>query len=254
MGYENAEGLIIMHSPEVSVRDWKVMSYSEWLSYAKWYIKKTSSNIKEIGLYYNYKTDSSVYTFNGCVEEYYSSHNRKGEGIVLGAEKSFISETPPYTREITLKQFRVFTGSEVLGYKSPTDMCGGLVKSGDIFIKINDQFYGFESTEKVIAIPKEIVETWEVASRKLEEVIELGEPKRLFKVSLEDITVVDGAGLDRIYPISSLHNLYERFESFKFLKVACNMETIRIGCTDGVVLSKEDVFKLIHLNQKLRGQ
>lgn len=141
-------------------------------------------------------------------------------------------------------------GKEIIGYKAPMDLFGGLLKKGEkisanrmvAFVK---QYY-LQGRADSTAIPADIVETWEPVYKEDScKEIEIGSPSRKCTVYKDKVVVVSGDGEKITFLNSHISELYEIFNIKKGLGgYNTNITSIQVGCSAGTAVSLKDVLAI----------
>lgn len=88
---------------------------------------------------------------------------------IFGKNKTLHNYIPHECKHLSVLTFKEFQQKimnkteNIIGYKAPYDLAGGIVKKGTVYKKVqeDDRFYAPEDKISKTTLPKEIVETWE---------------------------------------------------------------------------------------------
>lgn len=140
---------------------------------------------------------------------------------------------------------------KIIGYKTPTELFGGSVAKGTIYVKdVDDTFYYIKGTNRndLQTLPQEIVETWEPVYEVQEEVIIIGSNSVPVTVGVEKIAFHDRAtDVVTLQEIVKLYSACPRAAVGNYL-VGLNpsVRSIRIGCdTENHLFSLDEINQII---------
>lgn len=143
--------------------------------------------------------------FDGNVDNYY--------GVIKNRHKHLYSpepNVPIITLEDWKKRYKNKDSMEdkkIIGYKVPTDLFKGRLKSGVVVYTKNKGDYTYD-IDGVFKLPIEIVESWEPVYESLEEVINMGE---------FSITIKDGKAYHKTEDVTGfIKELVKKFEGLSF--------------------------------------
>lgn len=161
----------------------------------------------------------------------YGSKIFNGETYILADKRNF-GGTNYYMFKLTdLNKLTNMEEQEIEGYEAPTDLFNGLVKKGDLYVKITDSYGVKNNPVQRLEIPKEIVETWKPVYKTKEQTVSMNgkfnltiKDKRVFHKS-EDIT-------------QFVKDLVEYYEKTQFGKYSVRLGEISFestGCQCGQI-------------------